>query len=66
METETKEPLHACGKCGGTFETNELYLEHTCEATGFTPKEAEHENFDPEIAAGALAAGEARKAEEAV
>lgn len=33
---------HVCGQCNKTFATEAEYLDHTCEATGFNPTQAEH------------------------
>jgi len=31
-----------CSKCGKEFESNDDYLDHTCEETGFTPRDPQH------------------------
>lgn len=33
---------HICGQCEVKFDSEETYLEHTCESSGFTPQEPEH------------------------
>lgn len=43
--------VHVCGACKGEFESEVAYVEHECEATGFTPKDKEHQE--------AMEAGEA-------
>lgn len=53
---------HICGQCNKQFTSEEEYLNHTCESTGFTPKDPDH--LGPEFLAiqkAALARGEARK-----
>ncbi len=58
--------IHKCGQCDAEFSSDEEYVAHLCEKTGFTPADAEHQG--PEFAAvqeAALARGEERKAEEA-
>lgn len=57
--------IHKCGKCDGEFDSEESYVAHACEATGFTPADAEHQG--PEFVAvqeAAVARGEERKTEE--
>ena len=55
-----------CGACGKEFKTNEEYLNHTCEKTGYKPTQIEHLDalsngrFSLQSKA-ALARGEARK-----
>jgi len=34
---------HVCGLSGKVFRTEEEYLEHTSPATGFSPKDLEHQ-----------------------
>lgn len=31
-----------CGKCNDKFEDNESYKDHTCEETGYTPRDPQH------------------------
>ena len=55
-----------CSPCGKVFKTNEEYLNHKCEKTGYTPRDVEH--FD-KLSGGrfslqskaAIARGEKRK-----
>ncbi|GEM_PF-6624022 len=35
-----------CGKCLKEFGSHQEYLDHTCEVTGFTPKDPEHQGKD--------------------
>lgn len=65
-ETKPDEKIypHACGQCGLGFDTEEEYLDHKCEKSGFTPREPE--NLGPGFEAVSQAAqerGEARKEE---
>jgi hypothetical protein len=56
---------HICGKCGKEFATEEEYLGHVCEVTGFTPRDMEHQGEDfKAISDAAIARGEARKENE--
>jgi len=32
-----------CGKCLKEFNSHQEYLDHTCEVTGYTPKDPEHQ-----------------------
>lgn len=58
-----------CGACGVGFETEQQYLDHQCDTTGFTPADIEHQdvitdgNFS-KIAEEACKRGEERVAEE--
>jgi len=33
-----------CGPCGKVFKSNEAYLKHKCEKTGFNPTQIEHQD----------------------
>lgn len=60
MSKELKK--HICGLCGKGFDTDEEYCGHTCEVTGVTPADIEHQG--PEFAAiseAALQRGAERK-----
>ena len=39
---ETKSEKVTCGRCLIIFDTNDDYLEHTCNETGYTPRDPEH------------------------
>lgn len=60
-----------CAACKLEFETEETYLEHVCESTGFSPTQVEHQdaltggNFS-KVAEAALERGEERLKEEEV
>ncbi|MDE1867015.1 MAG: hypothetical protein KGI08_04800 [Thaumarchaeota archaeon] len=55
MDTTTQ--LHICGLCNAQFPTEEAYIGHTCEASGFTPADPEHaEKHTPGFAAISAAA----------
>ncbi len=58
--------MHVCGQCRKEFETEEQYLEHTCEKTGFNPTQPENlgEEFAL-ISKAAIDRGAARKIDEA-
>jgi len=57
---------HICGACQQSFAKENEYLTHECKATGFTPKEVEHQDaltggqFSKQSEA-ALERGEAKK-----
>jgi hypothetical protein len=54
-----------CGQCEQTFETEENYLSHDCEKSGFTPRDPENlGDIFKLISENALKRGEARKAED--
>ena len=54
--------IHKCGRCGKEFKTEKEYCDHMCEATGFTPKDADHQGEDfKAVQEAALKRGEARK-----
>jgi hypothetical protein len=44
-----KSMKHICNLCKAEFETDAEYVAHTCEATGVTPADNEHQG--PEFAA---------------
>lgn len=59
------EKKHICGVCEGSFDTEVLYVAHTC-VTGFTPKDVEHQDVLTDGAFSkqaekALERGEAKK-----
>ena len=59
---KTKELKNLCGLCGKGFDSDEEYCGHTCEKTGVTPADPEHQG--PEfiaIAESARKRGEERK-----
>lgn len=56
---------HKCSLCGLEFETEEEYLNHVCEKTGFKPNQIEHQGPEFEaISKEALKRGEERKEKE--
>jgi len=64
-----KKQIVICGACGKEFKSNDDYLDHVCEKTGYTPRDIEHQDAltggrFSKISAAALARGEARKAKE--
>ena len=49
---EPEAPKHVCGQCQNGFATEEEYLAHTCEKTGYKPTQPEHTGqVTPELAA---------------
>lgn len=40
--------IHKCGKCKAEFDSEDAYINHTCETTGKTPADIEH--LGPEFA----------------
>ena len=59
---------HVCGACKAVFPSEAKYLDHTCETTGFSPVDVEHQDAltDGEFSKQsekALERGEARKGE---
>lgn len=55
-------PIHLCGQCNQQFTSENAYLNHQCNATGFTPTDPAH--LGPEFEAiqkAALARGEERR-----
>lgn len=56
---------HKCGQCYKNFETEEAYLAHTCEVTGFTPTDPMHLGEDfALVQQAALERGEERQQEQ--
>ncbi|MFZ2152283.1 MAG: hypothetical protein WAV09_04205 [Minisyncoccia bacterium] len=58
----TQKLEHVCGLCGADFATEAEYVAYTCEVTGVTPADIEHQG--PEFAAisdAALERGAKRK-----
>jgi hypothetical protein len=52
---------HICGSCSKGFSTEEAYLKHKCQKTGFKPTQAGHLGKDfEEVSKAALARGKAR------
>jgi hypothetical protein len=60
------EPKHLCAQCEQVFATEQEYLDHKCEKTGFQPTDPRHlgEEFKA-VSEAAVARGEARKVEDA-
>lgn len=56
--------IHICSVCGKEFDSEQGYLDHKCEVTGFTPTEIEHQGEEfKAISEAAIARGEAKKGE---
>jgi len=64
MNTPAKKAAypHICGSCKKGYRTDKEYCDHKCAATGFTPRDNEHQGEKFKAASeAALARGAARK-----
>lgn len=63
MSEETTQQ-HVCGQCKNVFVSDEEYLDHKCELTGFNPTEPEHHGAHfKKIQEAALRRGEEKNGE---